>query len=274
MTNGPPRIFDSAAQALHRARAARLNGDRFLLREAVEGIRDRLAPVNRTFSSALALDETAAALLQEAQIAYLPARFGDNERLEAGESHDLALSLLTLHGLDDLPGALMQIRRALKPDGLFLAALFGGATLHELRDSLAAGEAATTGGASPRVAPMADVRDLGGLLQRAGFALPVADVERTTVRYRDFFNLVRDLRVMGETNALAGRLGRLRRDTLGATLDHYARNHADAEGRLLATFDVIYLTGWVPHESQQQPLRPGSAKMRLAEALGVKEEKL
>lgn len=274
MTNAPPRLFDKAAQALHKARAARLPGDRFLVREAMEGVKDRLAPVNRTFAAALSLDENAEALLQDAQIASLPAHFDNAERLDAGDDRDLALSILTLHGLNDLPGALVQIHRALQPDGLFLAALFGGATLHELRDSLAAGEAATTGGASPRVAPMADVRDLGGLLQRAGFALPVADVERTTVRYRDFFTLVRDLRAVGETNALVGRLGRLRRDTLGAALEHYARNHSDPDGRLIATFDIIYLSGWVPHESQQKPLKPGSAKMRLADALGVKEEKL
>jgi hypothetical protein len=153
-----------------------------------------------------------------------------------------------------------------------MAALLGGDTLRELRESLAAGESEVVGGMSPRVAPFADVRALGGLLQRAGFALPVADVERTTVRYREFSTLIRDLRAAGETNALAERQRKpIRRDVLAAALSHYARHHADADGRLRATFDIIYLTGWAPHESQQQPLKPGSAKMRLADALGTTE---
>jgi SAM-dependent methyltransferase len=269
-----PQIFDFATRAKHKHRAARRPGDRFLVREAVEGVKDRLAPVNRSFPAALLLDENAVAVLQGCETTWQVATFDNNEQLAADGGFDLALSVLDLHALNDLPGALVQIRRALKPDGLFLAAVFGGATLFELRDSLAAGEAATTGGVSPRVAPMADVRELGGLLQRAGFAMPVADVERTTVRYRDFFDLVRDLRAMGETNALTGRLGRLRRDTLAAALAHYQEHHAEPDGRLRATFDIIYLTGWAPDESQPKPLRPGSAKMRLADALGVKEEKL
>ncbi len=240
----------------------------------MEGVGDRLAPVNRTFAAALALDEHASATLQSAPTAWRLATFDNDEQLTEKDGFDLAVSILSLHTLNDLPGALVQIRRALKPDGLFLAAVFGGATLTELRDSFAAGEAATIGGISPRVAPMADVRDLGSLLQRAGFAMPVADLERTTVRYRDFFTLVADLRAMGETNALAGRLGRLRRDTLAAALDHYRTYHADPDGHLRATFDIIYLTGWAPDPSQPKPLRPGSAKMRLADVLGVKEQKL
>ena len=274
MTADTPQIFDARLRALHQIRAARLPGDRFLVQEAVEGVRDRLLPVNRSFPAALSLDENAVTVLQGAGTAWQLARFDINEQLAAEGGVNLAVSILGLHALNDLPGALVQIRRALKPDGLFLAAVFGGATLFELRDSFAAGEAATTGGISPRVAPMADVRDLGGLLQRAGFAMPVADLERTTVRYRDFFDLIRDLRAMGETGALAGQLGRLRRDTLAAALAHYQENHADPDGRLRATFDIIYLTGWAPDESQPKPLKPGSAKMRLADALGVKEEKL
>jgi hypothetical protein len=273
MTDGLPRIFDPKLRALHKRRAARLGGDRFLVVEALEGVAERLAPVNRHFRTALSLDEHAAANLQRADTAWQVATFDINEQLTCPGGYDLAVSLLELHALNDLPGALVQIRRALKPDGLFMGAVLGGATLHELRDSLAAGEAATTGGISPRVAPMADVRDLGSLLQRAGFAMPVADLERTTVRYRDFFGLVRDLRAMGETNALTGRIGRLRRDTLAATVAHYQEHHADPDGRLRATFDIIYLTGWAPHESQPKPLRPGSAKIRLADALGVKEHK-
>ena len=271
MISGPPRIFDVHAQALHRARAARLTGDRFLLREAAEGIAARLAPVNRTFADALAVGGRAAELLQGVAATWRSGLFDADERLEAGDGgFDLAVSILSLHGMNDLPGALLQIRRALKPDGLFVAALFGGATLFELRDSFAAGEIEIHGGITPRVAPFADVRELGTLLQRAGFALPVADVERTTVRYREFATLASDLRRMGETNALVERQS-LSRATLRAALAHYAAKHSDADGRLRATFDIVYLTGWAPHESQQKPLKPGSAKTRLAEALGTAE---
>jgi len=270
MTDGPPRLFDPHAQALHRARAARIAGERFLLVDATEGVRGRLAPVNRAFASALALDGHAASVLQGAAARWHSATFDGAERLEARGGFDLAVSILSLHSINDLPGALVQIRRALKPDGLFLAAMFGGATLFELREALAAGEIETLGGITPRVTPFADVRELGALLQRAGFALPVADVERTTVRYRDFATLVSDLRAMGETNALVGRQG-LSRATLAAALKHYAAKHSEPDGRLRATFDIVYLTGWAPHESQQQPLKPGSAKARLAAALGTVE---
>jgi SAM-dependent methyltransferase len=268
MTDGVPRIFDSHAQALRRARAARLAGERFLLAEAQDGIAARLQPINRTFAKALDLEGHAAALVPGAE--WHRGAFGADGRLESETGFDLAVSVLSLHGVNDLPGALAQIRRALKPDGLFLAAMFGGATLSELREAFAAGEIATLGGISPRVAPMADVRELGALLQRAGFALPLADVERTTVRYRDFHTLVRDLRLHGETNALLGRQP-LKRATLAAALAHYAKNHATPDGRLLATFEIVYLMGWAPHESQQKPLKPGSAKTRLADALGTTE---
>ena len=271
MTDGPPRIFDAHARALHNARAARMTGERFLLIDATEGVRDRLTPVNRAFASALAIGGHAQDVLQGAATTWRHGTFGADERLYAGEDgFDLAVSILSLHGMNDLPGALVQIRRALKPDGLFVAALFGGATLFELRDAFAAGEIETIGGITPRVAPFADVRELGALLQRAGFALPVADVERTTVRYRDFATLANDLRLMGETNALAERQN-LSRATLRAALAHYAAKHSEADGRLRATFDIVYLTGWAPHESQQQPLKPGSAKARLAQALGTTE---
>jgi SAM-dependent methyltransferase len=272
MTSGPPRIFDIHAQALHRARAARMTGDRFLLREAVDGIAARLAPVNRMFATALAIDGRAAELLQSVAATWRTGLFGADERLEIGDGgFDLAVGILSLHGMNDLPGALLQIRRALKPDGLFVAALFGGATLCELRDAFAVGEIETIGGITPRVTPFADVRELGALLQRAGFALPVADVERTSVLYRDFATLANDLRLMGETNALVERQG-LSRATLRAALAHYAAKHSEPDGRLRATFDIVYLTGWVPHESQQQPLKPGSAKVRLAQALGTVEQ--
>jgi hypothetical protein len=163
----------------------------------------------------------------------------------------------------------------LKPDGLFLGVLLGGASLQELREAFAQAEIATLGGITPRVAPFADVRDLGSLLQRAGFALPVADVERLVVRYRDFTGLVKDLRAHGLTNVMSARSRQpLRRDTLTALLAHYAGHHADPDGKLRARFETVYLTGWSPHESQQQPLKPGSAKTRLADALGTAEHNL
>ncbi len=185
---------------------------------------------------------------------------------------DLAVSALALQFVNDLPGALIQIRRALKPDGLFLAALIGGDTLTELRQSFAAAESEIEGGISPRVAPFADIRDIGGLLQRAGFALPVVDSERIIVRYDTVFALMHDLRRMGATNALTERRRKpLKRATLFKMAEIYRERFADADGRLRATFEVIWLSGWAPHESQQQPLKPGSAKTRLADALGARE---
>jgi SAM-dependent methyltransferase len=255
MTDGPPLIFDRKAIALHRTRAARRNDETFLRTEAEAAIAERLSIVKRDFAHRLDV------------------AFDSAERIEAApQSADLATSLLTLHTLNDLPGALVQICRALKPDGLFIGALFGGETLTELRQSLAAAEIEIMGGVSPRVAPFADVRDLGGLLQRAGFALPVADVERTVARYSDFMALVRDLRALGETNALVERSRKpMRRAMLAAAARHYAEHFADPDGKLRATFDIVYLTGWAPHESQPKPLAPGSAKARLADALGTEE---
>jgi SAM-dependent methyltransferase len=251
-----PRIFDRKAITQARARAQRTGGDDFLRREAENGIAERLSAVPRPFARRLDLD----------------AALDDEERVTAEpETFDLVTSALTLHRINDLPGVLVQARRALKPDGLFLAALFGGETLTELRQSLAAAEIETRGGISPRVAPFGDVRDLGGLLQRTGFALPVADVERTMVRYGDLTTLVRDLRAMGETNPLTERSRKpMRRDTLAAAAAHYAEHFGDG-GKLRATFDIVYLTGWAPDASQQQPLKPGSAKTRLADALGTRE---
>jgi len=185
---------------------------------------------------------------------------------------DLVVSALALQFVNDLPGVLVQIRRALKPDGLFLAALLGGETLTELRQSFAAAESDVEGGASPRVAPFADLRELGALLQRAGFALPVTDVDRLTVRYDSAFTLMQDLRRMGATNALfARRHAPLRRVTLLRMAELYAQRFADADGRVRATFEIVWLSGWAPDPSQQQPLKPGSAKARLADALGVRE---
>jgi SAM-dependent methyltransferase len=194
---------------------------------------------------------------------------GDEEALPFAEARfDLAVSALSLHTVNDLPGALIQIRRILKPDGLFLGCLLGGSTLKELRSALGAAETEICGGISPRVAPFADVRDMGGLLQRAGLALPVADSEPLTVRYRDMFALMADLRAMGATNALHARLRKPapRRLFLRAA-EIYAARFSDPDGRVRATFELIFVSGWAPHESQQKPLRPGSAKMRLEDAL-------
>jgi len=277
----PPQIFDRKAYARARVRAARMGEPSFLAEEAARGIAERLAGVNRSFARALDLGyrpESHAILAPCAahwtktapHREFAGVAMVDEEALPfAPESFDLAVSVLSLHAVNDLPGTLIQIRRALKPDGLFVAAMLGGETMKELRASLAAAESEIAGGASPRIAPFADVRDLGGLLQRAGFGLPVADVERTTVRYRDLFTLARDLRALGETNALRERARKpLSRRVLAAALARHAR---DGE-RLVATFDLVYLTGWAPHESQQKPLRPGSAMARLAEALGTEEK--
>ena len=187
-------------------------------------------------------------------------------------SLDLVVSALALQFVNDLPGTLIQIRRALKPDGLFLAAMIGGDSLTELRAAFAEAEAEVEGGVSPRVAPFADLRDLGALLQRAGFALPVTDVDRVTVRYASPLALMHDLRRMGAGNALTERRRTpLRRATLRRMLEIYAERFADADGRIRATFEIVWLSGWAPHESQQQPLAPGSAKTRLADALGTRE---
>lgn len=264
-----PRIFDRKLYALRRARAS----ESFLAVDAAQAMAERIGGINRRFVRALNLTaraETRAILrpLAEEWVETQPGSVDEEALPFAPESFNLIVSVLSLHAVNDLPGALIQIRRALKPDGLFLAALFGGETLRELREAFAVGESETVGGISPRVSPFADVRDLGGLLQRAGFTLPVADVERTTARYTSFDNLVTDLRTLGETNVLAERSKKIpRRDTLAAMLSHYRANHADAEGRIAATFDIIYLAGWAPHDSQQKPLAPGSAKVRLADAL-------
>ena len=201
---------------------------------------------------------------------------GDPERLPlADASVDLVVSLLVLQWTNDLVGALIQIRRILKPDGLFIGALFTGSTLTELRQVLLEAEAEVTGGASPRVAPFADGPDLAGLAQRAGLALPVVDIDRITVRYDHPLRLMADLRAMGETSVLRDHARRpLRRDVLARACQLYAERFSDPDGRIRATFEISTLTGWAPHPDQPQPLRPGSAKTRLADALGVQEQTL
>jgi len=198
----------------------------------------------------------------------------DEEALPfAPERFDLVTSNLSLHWVNDLPGSLLQIRHSLKPDGLFLAAMFGAGTLVELRDALAEAESEIRGGARPRVAPLPELRDAAGLLQRAGFALPVADHEFITVTYSDPFRLLSDLRGMGEASALAAGTA-LTRGTLARAAELYAERHAGPDGRVPASFRVLFLAAWAPHESQQKALRPGSAKSRLADALGTQERPL
>lgn len=203
-----------------------------------------------------------------------PRVVADEERLPFGDATlDLVVSTLSLHWTNDLVGALIQIRRALRPDGLFLGAIFGGATLTELRQCLLAAEAELSGGAAMRVSPFADAIDAAGLLQRAGFALPVADVDRVKVRYAHPIKLLRDLRAMGETSVLLDRSRKpLGRQVLFRAMELYVERFAEADGRVPATFEIVSVTGWAPHESQQKPLRPGSAQMRLADALGAREQ--
>lgn len=188
------------------------------------------------------------------------------------QSQDLIVSLMSLHWANDLPGALSQIRRALKPDGLFVGTLLGAGTLKELRGVLTEAELEVRGGAQARVSPFADGYDGAALLQRAGFALPVSDVDRVTVRYPDLLALVRDLRAMGETNVLAGGGRPLTRAIVARAAQLYAGRYAGPDGRIPATFEIVHLAGWAPHESQQKPAARGSANMRLADALGVKEQ--
>ena len=273
---GRPPLFNFSANQRAHARARALAGDRFLDHGAAEGLADRLAAVTRKFAQGLWIGDAVPVEIAPFAQSWTCADFDAREVLDAGAGQfDIAVSLFSLQAINDLPGALVQIRRALKPDGLFMAALLGGNTLNELRDAFAHAESTTRGGISPRVSPFADVRDLGALLQRGGFALPVSDVERLTVRYGDFFALARDLRAHGLTNVMTERSKQpLRRDTLAALLAHYAAHHADADGKLRARFDILYLTGWSPHDSQQQPLKPGSAKSRLADALGATETAL
>jgi SAM-dependent methyltransferase len=285
-----PRIFDRPLVRRRLARAKATGYAGFLLRRAVDDLADRLAAVLRPFPLALDIGTPTAVMAErlrssgragavvrlapgpEADPAGLTV-VGDEEALPFGsERFDLAVSLLALHAVNDLPGALIQIRRALKPDGLFLGCLLGGDTLTELRQAFVQGESAAEGGSSPRVAPFADLRDLGNLLGRAGFALPVTDVDTVTVRYSDPFALMRDLRAMGLANPLHDRRRTpLRRATLLQAASAYAERFADEDGRVPATFELVWLSGWSPHESQQKPLRPGSARTRLADALGVPE---
>jgi SAM-dependent methyltransferase len=287
----PPIVFDRAAVRRNLRRAQKLRPATFLIDRAAEELGERLGAVLRKFeravdlasptdavrrvlresglvSSIVALDEIADRSMGDALRIV-----GDAEALPFREnSLDLVVSALALQLVNDLPGTFIQVCRALKPDGLFLAALLGGDTLVELRQAFAAAETEVEHGVSPRVAPFSDVRAVGMLLQRAGFALPVVDVEKLTVRYDSPFALLRDLRRMGAANALTERRrAPLRRATLMRMTQIYVERFADADGRVRATFENVWLSGWKPHSSQQQPLRPGSANARLADALGTRE---
>ncbi|MCJ2084527.1 methyltransferase domain-containing protein [Methylobacterium sp. E-005] len=288
--DAPATLFDTAAARQRLARALRSGYASFLLDRLADDLDDRLAAVLRSFPTVLDLATPVPVAVPILDRRYPEAKHlrlaplrepggnrivGDPELLPlAPESLDLAVSLLALHGANDLPGTLVQLRRALRPDGLFVGCLLGGATLTELRQSFGQAESEIEGGISPRVAPFAAVREVGALLQRAGFALPVADTDTLTVRYADPFSLMRDLRAMGMTNVLTERRRTpLRRATLLRAAEIYANRFADADGRVRATFEVLWVSGWVPHASQQKPLRPGSAKSRLADALGTIELK-
>jgi SAM-dependent methyltransferase len=291
----PHHIFDRDLLRRRRARAApRMADHAFLLDRFRDDVDERLSFIHRTFQSALVLgasggavgrllaskgvpdvvemDTTAALLPFTAPLTVI----ADEEALPfADHSFDLVVAPLTLHFVNDLPGTLVQIRRSLKPDGLFIGGLFGGSTLHELRRAWLEAEAEITGGASPRVAPFADVRDLGGLLQRAGFALPVVDADIIRVRYASPIRLMHELRAMGAGNVLTDRRRvPVSRRLLRRAMEIYTEAFAAPDGRVTATFEMLIMTAWAPHESQQKPLQPGSAKVRLADALGTTESRL
>ena len=297
--SAPPLLFDRALHRKRLDRAARgFAAADFLQRRTALDLVERLEGIMRNFPRAVdlsaragafreALAESPAAervgLLVESDLsaAMLAGRVGprvalDEERLPfAAQSLDLVVSTLGLHWTNDVVGTLIQIRRVLKPDGLFLGAFLGGATLTELRQALTDAESQILGGAGSRISPFADSRDAAGLLQRAGFALPVADVDRVSVSYEHPLKLMGDLRQMGETNVLADRHPRaLTRTLIARAAELYAERFAGPDGRITATFEIVTLTGWAPHASQQQPLAPGSAKMRLADALGTVEHRL
>jgi len=284
-TSAPPVIFDSRRRhARLRRFAGRLAEADFLHGRAAENAVNSLEAIMRDFPVAVDLSARSGPFTKALADSDARGRIGaltadplgaedpgaQKMGIETG-SADLIVSLMTLHWANDLPGALSQIRRALRPDGLFLGTLLGAATLKELRGVLTEAELAERGGTQARVSPFADGFDGAALLQRAGFALPVSDVDRLTVRYPDLFALIRDLRAMGETNVLAGTIRPLTRGIVARAAALYAERHGDADGRIPATFEIVNLAGWAPHESQQKPLRRGSAKTRLADVLGVAE---
>lgn len=290
----PSQLFDHMLHDVRRRRALgrRQSSADFLLRAAVDDLVERLGAVKREFPVAVdiatplpLLAERLTATRQIGQVVRidrLPETLAETQLAVVGDpeaipfdnaSLDLIVSALAFQFVSDVPGVLAQIRRALKPDGLMVLNMVGGDTLFELRECLTGAEVELTGGASPRVAPFADVRQLGALLQRAGFAIPVVDQDRLTVRYDDAFRLMHDLRAMGATNTLVERSRKpATRQMMLRTAEIYSERFADPDGRIRASFDIVSLSGWAPHESQQKPLRPGSARARLADALGVAEQ--
>jgi SAM-dependent methyltransferase len=270
-SNSAPVLFDRALLARRQDRARKLGPAAFLLDRVMEDMEERLGAVKREFADVADIWTPGEGFSQPARFKSFT-RIAPPDSLEVldlpPESLDLAISALAFQFVNDLPGVLAQIRRALKPDGLLLAAMIGGDSLTELRQSFAAAEAELEGGASPHVAPFADLRDIGSLLQRAGLALSVTDVDRVVARYDDAFALMADLRRMGATNILFERRRRpTRRATMLRMAQVYGERFADADGRIRATFDIIWLSGWAPHESQPKPLRPGSATASLEEAV-------
>jgi len=269
----PPTLFDRKLLYVRQRRARAQGPVTFLLDRVDEDVNDRLSAVMREFRNAADLwtpgDGLAALRMRAGSVQRVCLGETDEERLPwEPETLDLVVSALALQFVNDLPGVLAQIRRALRQDGLLLAAMIGGDSLTELRQAFAAAEAECEGGVSPRVAPFADLRDIGALLQRAGFALPVTDVDRITVRYADAFALMQDLRRMGAGNVLIERRRTpTRRATMLRMAQIYTERFADPDGRIRATFDVVWLSGWAPHESQQQPLKPGSASASFADAV-------
>ena len=266
-----PTMTDTGALARRRARAR--DDALFLHEAAADEVKDRMAMVNKSFSDTALVTgfpDFWSAQFPDAEIV------ADADTLAlTPDSQDAVIHAMSLHWANDPIGQLIQCRRALRPDGLLISASFGGQTLHELRACLGQAETAVTGGLSPRVAPMGELRDLGALLQRAGLALPVADALPLTVSDEHAWALMRDLRAMGETNALAQRLRHpTRRSVLEEAAALYQTHFADADGRVTATFELIFLTGWAPSADQPKPLRPGSAQQRLADALGTTETKL
>lgn len=270
-------VFDRLQIKQQRERAAHHKESFFLFDWAMDQIMDRLAVVTRPFDKRLQIGARGkkmdGAIIMDMAAGHNASLIADEEFLPFGpNTFDLAISALSLQTVNDLPGALLQIRKCLKPDGLFLAAILGGESLHELRDCLARAEMEITGGMSPRIAPFADKPQMGALLQRAGFSLPVVDSDIVTVTYECIFSLMKDLRQMGEGNAIAERMKKIsRRDLFVRAGELYKENHAEADGRIRASFEIIFLHGWAPAESQQKPLRPGSATTRLADALGTAE---
>jgi NADH dehydrogenase [ubiquinone] 1 alpha subcomplex assembly factor 5 len=297
--NAPPKIFDRGTTARNRRRAAAMpDTPPALLSANRQQLLDRLLDVKRTFGTALSLGcrsgETAKSLMRDHALeTVVAADFAENfarrakhegfaavacdeEWIPFGpEVFDLIIAEHSLHWTNDLPGSLIQLRRCLQPDGFFLASLFGGATLHELRDCLIEAESSILGGITPRVSPFVDVRDAGNLLVRAGFALPVADTDVTILEFDCLDDLFNELRLMGENNAIHERSkGLTTRRLFDTAEEFYRERHSSKEGKLLATFEIVTLTAWAPSETQQKPLSPGSARSRLSDALGAEETPL